>query len=68
MEWFKQEEKNIMDHHPGSTVLIKFNDTLNGITADNDETVDISWIRIKEKIHATSGGYTADEIKEWAVI
>ena len=57
-----------MDHQVGSTVLIKFNNNINGITADNGESIDISWIRVKGKIYATSGTYTAEEIKEWAVI
>ena len=68
MKWINQEDSNLMDHCVGSTVLIKFKSTRDGITADDDSTIDLSWLRDGEKVHATTGTYTTDEIREWAVI
>ena len=67
LNWIKQKDSSLMDNI-GSTVLIKFKSNLEGITLDNNETVDISWIRGKTVIHATSGNFTKDDIIEWAII
>jgi len=66
--WNDQESNDIFNHCAGSTVLIKFKDTFNGITLDSGETVDISWIRWGGIITATSGDYKASDIKSWKQI
>jgi len=66
--WIKEDNKSVFDFHSGSTVLIKFNNGSNGITTDNSESVDISWMRANDKIHATTGDYLSVDIKEWKVI
>lgn len=68
VDWIRQDDKSIMGHCTGSTVLIKFKNTSDGITADDNSTIDLSWMRSKEKIHATTGDYTECQIKEWAII
>ena len=68
MSWNKQSENNLFDISVGSTVLIKFKSDRNGITMDNDQTVDISWIRTGKTIHATSGNYVSEDIIEWQLI
>ena len=66
--WIKQRESSILDLSPGSTVLIRFFDGGDGITADDGSTVDISWKRTGEEIHATTGNYNVDDIYAWILI
>lgn len=68
-EWIKEKyETSLIDLCCGSTILIKFKDTSNGITADDNSTVDISWIRNGGDIIATTGVYRLNDIKEWKLI
>lgn len=67
-DWVKQDEQSLLDISCGSCVLIKFKDKFKGITADDNSTVDISWMRREGKIVATGGVYEIDDIDEWKAI
>jgi len=68
--WIKQEDRDIMDTHVGSTVLLRFKDSANGVTIDDGTTVDISWLRDRGKgiIHTTCGSYSVADIEEYKAI
>tara|TARA_R110002020_G_scaffold475890_1_gene713718 strand:+ start:848 stop:1138 length:291 start_codon:yes stop_codon:yes gene_type:complete len=67
-EWVNQSEYSIFDLCSGSCVIIMFRDKSNGITKDNGTTIDISWMRTGDKIHATCGDYLASDIIGWKAI
>lgn len=66
--WISQEERSLLDISCGSTVLIRFKDDSKGITADDNSTVDISWMRIGSGVFATSGQYSISDIDAWKPI
>ncbi len=67
-DWVLQRDYSIFLLSAGSTVLILFRDRSNGITKDNGKTVDISWVRTGDTIHATTGDYVASDIVKWKAI
>lgn len=67
-DWVSQDDYNIFDLCSGSCVLIMFKFKHNGITKDNGKTIDISWLRTGDKIHATCGDFLAEDIIGWKVI
>lgn len=66
--WIKQKESSILNLCSGSTVLVKFLDSSNGITMDDGSSIDISWMRTGIDVHATTGDYTVNDIREYKVI
>ena len=67
--WIKQSEHSLLDQSWGSTVLIKFKRGYDGITIDDGNTVDLSWMRVGlGKIVATTGEYSIEDIVEWACL
>ena len=63
-DWIKQKDNSLLEYH-GSTILIKFKDTMYGITIDDGSSVEISWSRVGGDILTSSGLYKVDDIEEW---
>lgn len=69
-KWIQQNEKCLLSHHDGETVLIGLNNKHDGIdgTVDDLFPVDISWMRVKGKVIATSGDFDISLVKCWKPI
>ena len=63
-DWIKQKDSSLLEYH-GSTILIKFKDTMYRITIDDGSSVEISWSRVGGDILTSSGLYKVDDIEEW---
>ena len=66
--WIMEESKSILTAHGGSTVLILFKSEMDGITIDNGQTVDISFMRSDTQIITISERYEPDAILAWKKI
>ena len=66
--WIMEEKKSILTAHGGSTVLILFKSEMDGITIDNGQTVDISFMRSDTQIITISERYEPDAILAWKKI
>ena len=67
MKWTNQEDNSLLEYH-GSTILIKFKDSMYGITIDDGSSVEISWTRVGGDIITSSGIYRVEDVKEWMII
>lgn len=71
--WNDNKLKPITDHHVGETLIIRLNDSSNGIThSDNDlgidYSIDLTWMRCGGTICATTGKYKNADIHSWKEI
>ena len=66
-DWIKQEENSLLEYH-GSTILVKFKDSMYGITIDDGSSVEISWSRVGSDIITSSGLFKVTDIKEWKIV
>ncbi len=71
--WNLNEDRPIINECSGKTVIIRLKDEHKGISHTDEETgeeytVDISWIRLDNKICATTGKYEMDDVLSWAEI
>ena len=67
-DWVKQEDQSLLDISDCSCVLVKFKDKMNGLTIDDNSTVDVSWIRDGDRVLTNEGYFHIDDIAEWKAI
>lgn len=71
--WICNSEKPLINECDGKVVLVRLKDVHKGIThtcdqADEDFTIDLSWMRMNGKVCATEGKYDHDDIHSWSEI
>lgn len=68
VSWTIESERSIFEICSGSTVLILLKSEEDGVTIDNGQTVDISFMRSNTQIITTSDRYYSSDILAWASI